>query len=1398
MTATFDSHGNVYSGGIAFSTGYPATIGAYQQNFAGGIGIGTGTYANGCDVAIIKYSPDGVSRLWATYIGGGNGEELPHSLVCDAFDNLLIFGTTGSNDFPTTQNAYDTTFNGGTDVTYDNVILFPNGTDIYVSKISEDGTQLIASTYIGGSKNDGFNFRPNYANEIMHGNDSLYYNYADGARGEVIADSKYNVYVGTCTFSNDFPTTQNAFQQNSNGKQEGIVFKLDQNLSNLIFSSYFGGSQDDAIYSIDVGINDDVYVAGGTSSQDLYTSSNAYKQTYQGGTTDGFVAHISKFGDQIIGSTYFGSNNYDQAYFVRLDKTNNIYITGQTKATGNTLIYNAIYNTPNSGQFITKLTNNLDTIYWSTVFGTGIGKPNISITAFAVDICNRIYLSGWGREWALHDGNTWASIDGTKNMDITPGAYQSTTDGQDFYIMVMADDASYLDYASFFGEQYTTGYSGHDHVDGGTSRFDNKGNIYQSICASCGGFQDFPTYPNPGVWSNNNNSSNCNNAVFRFSFADDFSLADFDIPPVGCTPYNVTFNNTSTGGVHYVWDFGDGSPLSTDINPTHTYTNSGIYLVTLIASDSSSCNLADTVTKQIQVLSNSTDTITDVSICLNQAQQIGVAPNGNPNINYTWYPSTGLSDTTVANPYANPSDTTTYVLIISNGVCGDTLYQTVNVIKNNVSIQAYNDTTICKGSQVNLFAESNINSGYYIWSTTNQFNDTLNSSLNDSSLNISINNQTYLYVKINESQCNYTAYDSVLINLYPINAQTSNDTTICLNDTINIWAFNTIPNDTLIYNWNGNNIIYGNNSNTATINPTQNTSYILWYQNQHGCSNTDTVNVNVENIFFSNDSIIDNKCYGDCNGEIYVSVSASLPYNINWNNGGSGNYQTNLCTGNYSLTVSDNIGCNDSINLQISQPTEIDAQITNIIDASCNGLQSNTGSASVNVSGGTPGYYYLWSDGQNTNTADSLYAGNYSVTVTDNNGCDTILSVYITDQSNLEIQTQSTSALCYGDCNGSAIVNITTQSLPPYQFNWSNGQTSQNINNLCSGYYQVTVIDNNNCIRTNEVFVAQPQQLAANISNTNIICYGDSCIVYVQNTTGGNPPYDYIWNNGTTNDSIYTFAGSGYVIVTDTNNCTDTTLFNISQPDSIYFDTSITDLSCYESCNGMAKINMHGGVPPYTYHWSTGTTIDSIYNVCSGNYKLTVSDALGCSNIVNFNIGISSYVPPVNITTDNYYIYNGQSTNLYTNTNYPYYFWSPSGSLNTTKQPNVIASPSETTTYLVKIIDKYGCSNTDTITIFVNDLICNEPYIYVPNAFTPNNDGKNDILYVYGNIIDDLYFAIYDRWGELIFVTTDINKGWDGTYKGKPEDPAVFVYYLRATCINKQTFIKKGNITLIR
>lgn len=1083
FTATFDIENNVYSGGIVDGIGYPINPGAYHTTFEGI-----------WDVGIIKYNDLGTQKLYATYLGG-ESSEMPHSLIVNEFNELLIFGTTGSTTFPTTPNAYDITFNGGQTVYYDNTVVFLDGVDIFVARLSPDGSQLRASTYIGGSENDGLNFRPYYGNVMMHGNDSLYYNYADGARGEIITDDRNNVYVGSCTFSTDFPITSNAFQQTSGGKQEGVAFKLDYNLSNLIWSSYIGGIGDDAVYSVDVDQNYDLYVAGGTNSNNFPVTSGSLHTSYLGGTADGFVSHISQNGTNLMHSSYFGSSAYDQSYFVRTDRRNNVYLFGQTKASGSTLIFNSIYSRPNSGQFLTKLNPSLNQLIWSTVFGTGNGKPNISPTAFAVDICNRIYISGWGREWANHDNYTWANTEGTKNMDITPGAFQSVTDGQDFYIMVIKDDASAMDYATYFGEVYypSCSYSGHDHVDGGTSRFDKRGNIYQSVCASCGSCQQFPTSPNPGAWSNINSSYNCNNAVFKFNIFNDFALAEFSMPNIGCAPHTVDFNNTSDGN-NFIWNFGDGSPLSQIRNPSHTYYNSGVFNVTLIAINPNSCNGSDTITKQIQILSDTSYRLPDAVMCFGDIRQIGITPNPDPTITYLWSPSNSLNDATVANPFANPSITTDYILMVSNGICTDTIRQRVRITS--LFVDAGNDTLTCFGNII-LHAHSSEPSAQYIWSSNVNFTDTLNAPLTNNSVNINITQPTTFYVK----------------------------------------------------------------------------------------------------AFISN------------------------------------------CQGIDSIKVS----------------------FVNFVD-----------------------------------------------------------SAIIQDP------------ICFGDCNG-LIQLLTSGGISPYRYLWNTGSIQSYISNLCAGDYSVTITDYTNCISTNN--------------------------------------------------------------------------FTITQPDSFYLSTISTDIPCIEVCNGTITTNSIGGTIPYTYNWNNGSTEAVLDSLCPGIYSVTVTDSNHCLIHIEDTVRLSPIMGNIHIwaDADNSYnrikdtIYNGLSTTLHTTyVQGATYRWTPVGSLSSSTSYNTTASPTETTTYYLLVTDQYGCTATDSIVIYVIDVFCYEPYIFVPNAFTPDNNGKNDILFVYSTYIQDLTFSIYDRWGEKIFETTDLKKGWDGTYKGSKCNPGVFVYYLDAQCWNLQYFRKKGNVTLIR
>jgi hypothetical protein len=242
-TATYDNLGFLYAGGSVFEPGYPATPGAYDISFNSYASFdfffsGWRQIIYGVsDMAISKYDTSGTKLIYSTYIGG-NMSELPHSLVVNEQGELYILGTTGSNNFPVSANAYNKNYNGGTPVYLPNgiFIYYTTGTDMVVTKLSADGTQILASSYLGGSGNDGLN---------MNGN--LTYNYADQLRGEIILSNEGEPIIASSTFSNNYPT-KDAIQNQYSGNQDGVITKLKSDLSDIVWSTYYGGTGADAIY----------------------------------------------------------------------------------------------------------------------------------------------------------------------------------------------------------------------------------------------------------------------------------------------------------------------------------------------------------------------------------------------------------------------------------------------------------------------------------------------------------------------------------------------------------------------------------------------------------------------------------------------------------------------------------------------------------------------------------------------------------------------------------------------------------------------------------------------------------------------------------------------------------------------------------------------------------------------------------------------------------------------------------------------------------------------------------------------------------------------------------------------------------------------------------------------
>ncbi len=591
FTATYGPDGSFYGGGVVYAgNSWPVSPGAFQTVFQGGVND-----PRPMDIGIIKLSSNGGARLYATYIGG-KGNEQPHSLVVDGQGNLVLAGRTNS----------DTSYPGG------RVPIGSGGNyDIVVTKLNAAGTGLIGSRRIGGGGADGVNITA-----TRSGTSSLQQNYGDDGRSEVVLDAAGNVYVASSTQSTSlnnaatkFPTTAGAFQPDfGGGTQDGVILKFSPNLSAYLFGSYLGGDKNDAAYVLALAPSGDVYVAGGTESSNLPGSQAGTVGTAPRGGIDGFVAQISN-GGNIIRSAFIGTTGIDQVYGIQFDHKGFPYIMGQT--TGSWPVSPAgIYNQANGKQFIAKLQPDLSAYVYSTAFGSGASRPNISPTAFLVDRCENVYVSGWGSGMTNDPGTAYPNA-GTLGMAITSDAIQSSSDGRDFYFFVLRRDGAGPGplYASYFGQN--GGFS--DHVDGGTSRFDENGVIYQAVCANCGGGAVFPT--TPGAWATAKPASaNCNLGMIKIAFnlagvGSEVSSAIGGVPAdtAGCFPLDVTFTELVRNAQQYIWDFGDGTPrlgplpATTGYTQTHTFSNVGTYRVMLIAIDSASCNIRDTSYINIKV-----------------------------------------------------------------------------------------------------------------------------------------------------------------------------------------------------------------------------------------------------------------------------------------------------------------------------------------------------------------------------------------------------------------------------------------------------------------------------------------------------------------------------------------------------------------------------------------------------------------------------------------------------------------------------------------------------------------------------------------------------------------------------------------------------------------------------
>jgi gliding motility-associated-like protein len=867
MTACPDKNKNLIAGGIVFGSSYINDPGGYDNVFNGGQ----------VDVVITKYNSTGSNFIFSTHLGG-DASETPHSLIVNDDNELYVMGATASSNYPCTGSAFQNSHAGGSSITVDG-ITFTNGADIFITRLTEAGDGLLGSTYYGGSSTDG----------MSTASSDIAFNYGDQLRGEVMVDANSNVYISSTTQSSNIQIN-GGFQTSLSGTQDAVIAKFNTNLSSLLWSTYVGGSGDESGNSVQLTTTGDIVIGGGTTSSNFPNTAGQLNPGFQGGNTDGYVMKFTSptYANPI--ATYVGTADYDQTYFVQLDIDDFIYLYGQTK--GTYPISAGVYNNPNSGQFIHKLSNDLTTSEWSSTFGASSGNEELSPTAFLVSDCYEIYIAGWGGN--TNANNSSADNSSSNGMPITGDAYQPTTNGSNFFLALFTQDMADLKYSTYMGSLNGSG----DHVDGGTSRFDKQGGVYHAVCAACGGnVNGFPT--TPGAYSETNQSSNCNMAAFLFELSKIEATLSTGTPVV-CIPDPVIFENNSENGDIFEWNFGDGTPNSFDFEPTHFYTDPGTYTVMLIVSDAAACYSPDTAYIEviIQLLEAEAGTLLDticpgnsvelyaiggdtyvwgpaeflntqtgsnviatiweattftvdvISVCGSSQIEVTVEVYGadassgldtaicvggsaqlaaNGGGTYDWSPGGSLDDPAAANPVATPSITTNYLVTIITPE-GCEINDTTQVwVDQDLPFPSLSDeVSICLGSSTQIIAGGATS---YLWSPDYNISEI-------DVYNPFVNPLVDTLYNVSFTNACGTTYDSVQVNVITVDGTVSPDTTICREGEAVLVASGGVQ-----YQWFPSGGLSDANDSITNASPGSDTQYGVIITDQYGCSLTLTTNV---------------------------------------------------------------------------------------------------------------------------------------------------------------------------------------------------------------------------------------------------------------------------------------------------------------------------------------------------------------------------------------------------------------------------------------------------------------------------------------------------------------------------------------------------------------------------
>lgn len=688
----------------------------------------------------------------------------------------------------------------------------------------------------------------------------------------------------------------------------------------------------------------------------------------------------------------------------------------------------------------------------------------------------------------------------------------------------------------------------------------------------------------------------------------------------GTLPYAYAWQNSTTV-------FSANSPILNDVPADN-------YQVTI--TDKNGCSIVETgsvIEPSEMVL---THTFNDISCYGGSDGNIEVNIFGGT-VPYTYSWSDGVS--TIANTQdLNNIVAGTYTLVAKDqNLCSKTFTQKlkqplspISVVETVTNVKCYGNNT----GKIDLAVSGGTSPYSYSW-TTGQTSNTISNLVA----------QTYNYVVVDSKNCTYT--DTVLV-VEPNQPLTITEVITNVNcfDESNGGIDLTVTGGTIPYSYSWNNSSYSlSTAMQDLINiPSDNYAYLITDANN--CTHRDTLFVSQPLKLQSTIAGVNILCKGGLNGSIDLEVTGGVtPYQYSWNNNIYTQDQSNLPAGFYEILITDAHNCNLIDSIKLTEPNDSLGYGFEVQNVKCNDGQD--GRISIDITGGTAPYSYIWSSGDTTSIAENLTSANYQFIVTDFNGCIISDSIFVDQPAPLVLNEVITVVTCYGLSDGKIDISP-TGGTAPFDYKWFNSDyvlstQEEDLIEFPADTYQVEIRDSNHCFYEMFIPLTQPDSLVVTYITDIVSCSGGEDGNIFVTITGGNPAYNTTWSTGATTQNLTNIAAGHYELnVIDQKGCADSIQIDITQPDPITMLFKTTEVSCIDQHDGTALAKPTGGNGGYTFGWSNGATNSLNTGLYSQYYSVTVVDIMGCyaKDSVFINNSMSGCIDPVNAFTPNGDAYN--------------------------------------------------------------------------------------------------------------------------------------------------------------